>query len=389
MYRLGIIAVGCKEWVGGITYAEMVAKALSTLPYNERPPVSLIFASPDRLEDYSSVVPLVDEIVLAGPSFREVADNLPKGFRFSPDLHSALKNFSLVLPWNEEPLPGLSLGCWIPDFQHLRLPEFFSAEEIASRNRLMKAISSNAPFVILSSEDAKRDYSQFFPQAKATPFVMPFFSLPKPEWYTGNPVEVVRRYQLPEQFLICCNQFWAHKDHLTVFKAVAQLQQSGYHVQLVCTGFTHDYRHPSYFSTLQAKIAELGIQERVHILGLIPRDDQIQLLRYASAVVQPSLFEGWSTVVEDSRALGKRILLSKIGVHVEQNPHGATYFEPGNSCELAGLIAQCQFSTGPIPVEEARAQQEGRFLALNYARRILELCKMAENSEVMGRELSL
>ncbi len=42
------------------------------------------------------------------------------------------------------------------------------------------------------------------------------------------------------------------------------------------------------------------------------------LLRGAAAVLQPSRFEGWSTIIEDAKSLGKPIVASDIAVHREQ-----------------------------------------------------------------------
>ncbi len=38
-------------------------------------------------------------------------------------------------------------------------------------------------------------------------------------------------------------------------------------------------------------------------LGFIDRGEQLQLMKNSIAIVQPSLFEGWSTVVEDTKAM--------------------------------------------------------------------------------------
>ena len=53
-------------------------------------------------------------------------------------------------------------------------------------------------------------------------------------------------------------------------------------------------------------------------------------MRKAMAVIQPSLFEGWSTVVEDARALGKPMILSDFPVQIEQDPPSSDYFERNN-----------------------------------------------------------
>ena len=66
----------------------------------------------------------------------------------------------------------------------------------------------------------------------------------------------------------------------------------------------------------------------------------ISLMYHSIAVINPSFFEGWSTTVEESKSLGKKILLSNIDVHVEQSPSRAHYFNPNNAYELADLIKQ-------------------------------------------------
>ena len=72
--------------------------------------------------------------------------------------------------------------------------------------------------------------------------------------------------------------------------------------------------------------------------GLLDRATQIQVMRASAAVVQASLFEGWSALIEDARALGKPVFVSDIPVHREQNPDDATYFNPDSAEELADLI---------------------------------------------------
>lgn len=75
----------------------------------------------------------------------------------------------------------------------------------------------------------------------------------------------------------------------------------------------------------------------VKFLGFIDREDQICLMDNAMAIIQPSLFEGWSTVVEDSKALNQNCIVSNIAVHKEQLGHQGYFFDP-NSAD--SLIAQ-------------------------------------------------
>ena len=61
-------------------------------------------------------------------------------------------------------------------------------------------------------------------------------------------------------------------------------------------------------------------------------------MRASDAVLNPSLFEGWSTTVEEAKSLGKRVVLSDIPVHREQAPAGAVYFPPRNPKALADVL---------------------------------------------------
>jgi glycosyltransferase involved in cell wall biosynthesis len=58
------------------------------------------------------------------------------------------------------------------------------------------------------------------------------------------------------------------------------------------------------------------------------------------ALINPSLFEGWSSSVEEAKSLGKRIILSDIPVHKEQDPPGGRFFFPDRAESLADLMQE-------------------------------------------------
>jgi hypothetical protein len=106
---------------------------------------------------------------------------------------------------------------------------------------------------------------------------------------------------------------------------------------------------------------------------------QIELLRRCVAVVQPSFFEGWSTVVEDARVFGKPVLLSDLAVHREQNPPGAQFFPPASAEALADLIASAwQSLPHGVQVETEQAARASAEAALpKVGARILEIAAHA------------
>ncbi len=155
-----------------------------------------------------------------------------------------------------------------------------------------------------------------------------------------------------------CNQFWAHKNHGVIFQALADLAARGIRPSIVCTGALVDYRKPDYADGILQQIHRAGLGAQVMLLGMVPRRLQIELIRRSLAVVQPSKFEGWSTVVEDARVLGKLTILSDLAVHKEQNPPGARFFNSDDSGALAKLIeaAWIELSPGPDASAEASAR---------------------------------
>ena len=57
-------------------------------------------------------------------------------------------------------------------------------------------------------------------------------------------------------------------------------------------------------------------------------------MKNALAVIQPSLFEGWSSVVEDAKAMNQNLIVSSLKVHQEQLGNNAYYFNPNDDNEL-------------------------------------------------------
>ena len=269
------------------------------------------------------------------------------------------------LPW----LP------WIWDFQHKHYPEFFSKKQRRSRDHIFLRVAESAKLIVTSSEDAVSDFDHFFPGYHEKFRVLHFRAFPAFEWFESDTVKTRNEYSLPPCYLVLPNQFWVHKNHKVVFEATKILAHRSVDVHVVCTGNTVDYRDPGHFPRLTSYVKDNNIESRIHILGLLPRLDQIQIVRGSVAVIQPSLFEGWSTVVEDARALGKPAFLSDLPVHREQNLPGAIYFDPHDPEALADGIAEVwgNLAPGPSASDEQKALARQQELVVEYGRDFMKI----------------
>lgn len=317
--RIGFRVRSSSAWIGGVHYVLNWTKTLNTLDPPDRPAIYLLYSDPDGesiARGYSSVVAGVE--------------------RFD---RAHLLNLDIVYPITqlfEAPLDAPWAG-WIPDWQYKHLPEMFDELERERRDLNYRLLATRAPFLVVSSQMAYYDTVRFVGQDLVPMATLPFAAVIEASHITdADASELCMRYGLPIRFYLVCNQFWKHKNHIVILRALMRLKE----LPIVCvfTGDTNDHRWPEHFQELRGFILEHSLEGSVRLLGSIPREDQLRLMQVATCIIQPSLFEGWSTVVEEARALGQCLLLSDILVHREQAPPGALYFAPEDDKQLAELM---------------------------------------------------
>lgn len=270
---------------------------------------------------------------------------------------------------------------WIPDFQHHHLKDLYSDDQRALLDRAHRGLAERSRRMLFSSEDCRRDFTTFFPDLAGKARVASFPSLLVFETPLGELAPVGEKYHLPERFLLVINQFWRHKNHRVVPEALAILRQRGITVPVVMAGMPADYRdrqNDALSETLQAA-ARGGVWSDCVVLGKVPREDLMALLRTAAAIIQPSRFEGWNTTLQDAKAIGCPVIVSDLPVHREQCPGALGFFPPDNAEALADVIA-AHWSSLParpnLAQESAALERESAF-ARSYGQRLLEICSEA------------
>ncbi len=249
---------------------------------------------------------------------------------------------------------------WIPDFQHKNLPEFFSEEELARKDaNFLEMVMSDRPMV-LSSFDAKHDLEQFYPDHTCPVEVVHFVSYIEPEIKKVTPEleeQVKQKFGLERNYIYIPNQFWQHKNHIVMVEAIKLLLESGRmrDYDFVFTGNLEDYRNPEYINRLKAIMESDTVKDNIKLLGFVGREEQLCIMKHARFIVQPSLCEGWGTVLEDAKVLDKSVLLSDIPVHREQKNEKCRLFDPHNPKELADLIAEHSGQTWEENIESGIA----------------------------------
>jgi glycosyltransferase involved in cell wall biosynthesis/ribosomal protein S18 acetylase RimI-like enzyme len=238
-----------------------------------------------------------------------------------------------------KPRPACALVGYVPDYQHRHLPHLFSDKEVAERDEVFGALVAASDFMVMNARAVAEDMRRFTPEPLPGLHVLPFSPNLDPEWLQDRPA-ILSAYAIDGPYFIVCNQFWMHKDHLTAFRAMAEVARSRPDVSLICTGGTTDYRDPTYFSKLEAEAMQLGLGLHLRFLGHIPKRDQVELLKHAVALIQPTLFEGGpgGGSTYEAVALGQRVLLSDVPVNLETDSGDVCFFPRGDHGALAQLM---------------------------------------------------
>lgn len=258
-----------------------------------------------------------------------------------------------------EQLPGVNGIFWIPDFQMFHLPEFFTEEDIHYRRKNYAAGGELATLVVVSSENAMKDLERFFPQLLPKARVLRFVTEIDPLMKKDNPAYVCKKYSLPEKFFYVPNQYWKHKNHLLVIEALGEVVKLNPEIHVVFSGSQSDARNPEWTELLHKRIEVLGLRNHITETGIIPKEDVFALMRQCCSLINVSRFEGWSTTVEESKAIGKQMILSSIDVHREQAPPGGIYVDVDDAVGLtqAMLHTWNTLNAGPDFNREAEAEK--------------------------------
>ncbi|MCU1281519.1 MAG: rfaG [bacterium] len=351
MIRVGFPLIGGRAWQGGRNYLLNLLQATMLLEDRRIQPVLMC----GRGEADDLVVDGVERFVRDGlwASPRVVRAGALGRYLVGRDLveehwltraridvysHGGLLGRSRI-PWI----------FWVPDLQHLHLPSLFGRFERRTRDLIYRSALRDAAVVVASSAAARDDLLRFYGAGRAQIRVLHFVASPRMRL---SDLPTKAELGVPPRFFHLPNQFWKHKNHAVVIEALAASPD----VIVLATGAKEDYRNPGYYEELMARARRLGLGDRFRHLGMVSHKELIALMYYSVAVINPSLFEGWSTTVEEAKSLGKRVLLSDIAVHREQAPARGRFFPPHDASALSALLVDVWQSVDEAAEERAAAE---------------------------------
>jgi glycosyltransferase involved in cell wall biosynthesis len=268
------------------------------------------------------------------------------------------------------PIPhvaGAATVVSLNDVQHHEMPHFFSMPERRFRHRAYDRAARQADQVLTLSEHARGQIVDRLGIAADRVTAIP--CAVDHDRFRPEPDDVDAQLRLPERFVLYPANLWPHKNHERLLHAFDAAAVPGLH--LVITGQTYGRPLPG------------PANPRVHHLGHVPFDHLPALYRRATALVFPSLFEGFGMPLLEAMSSGCPVAASNQGAIAEVCGDAALLFDPGDAAAIADAIRQITGDEGLRGrLREAGLARAAQFRWDDVAARHVEVYRRARTARM-------
>ncbi|MFI5181860.1 MAG: glycosyltransferase family 4 protein [Thermoanaerobaculia bacterium] len=220
------------------------------------------------------------------------------------------------------------------DFQELFLPDCFDEMERRRRAAFRRDLSL-ADHVVAVSEATMRDgVGHAGLDAARITVLPPVAGAARRPLRTADQAQILTRLTLsPDGFAVYPANYWPHKNHDRLLRAVLRARQGAPDFTLVLCGALDARRE-----RLLAIARDQGLDGAVRVLSYLPDADVTALLQGARFLVFPSLFEGFGIPVLEAMSLGTAVACSDIPALRELAAEDALFFNPEDEASIADAL---------------------------------------------------
>lgn len=247
-------------------------------------------------------------------------------FWFNSDMHLP---FAMRVPF--------MVTVW--DLQHRRSPWFPEVSTSGwlweQREFFYQRYLPRATWVMMGAETGKAEIMRYYHVDADRVRVIPF---PTPPWALQSaqePERIALTGLEGLEYIFYPAQFWPHKNHITILKALYHLHQQGQHIHVVFTG-----TDKGNLAHVKTWVNKLSLTSQVHFLGFVDQDTMAGLYRNALALVFASMFGPDNLPPLEAMALSCPVICSDFDGSHDQLGYAALYFPATDHLALADAIAR-------------------------------------------------
>ncbi len=229
---------------------------------------------------------------------------------------------------------GVPMIASVHDLMHRTESHFPEVSRVGVREHRFRALTRTARAVLVDSQVGKTQVVEAYGTPPQKVYPLPY--LPPRSILDAHPREDFdAHYRLPSRFFFYPAQFWAHKNHLRLVDAAAQLRARIPNIHLVFTG------GPRYaYSQVRKHVECSGMEGHVTFSGYVPDADLPGFYRRARALVMPTFFGPTNIPPLEAMACGCPVAVSDIYGMREQSGDAALYFNPSSTAQMAEVMAR-------------------------------------------------
>lgn len=229
------------------------------------------------------------------------------------------------------------------DIAHRYHPEFpeYNFKTRLNRDIIFKFSTRYSVLSIVDSQEGLDDLHKFYkiPKEKIRiiPYIPPGYVYKYKDMDLETAESLLKKYNLPEQFLFYPAQFWYHKNHQRLVKSLNLIKEKyGFKIPLVLTG-SPDANFKNYQKTMSL-IKEFNMQDQISNLGYVSDKEIVALYKKSSALVFPILIRPTNIPPLEAIVLGKPVLCSNFSENQKQIGGAGIFFDPFSEKDMAEKI---------------------------------------------------
>lgn len=231
------------------------------------------------------------------------------------------------------PMPNYNVKLIMPvhDLMHRyerRFPEV--AEDFERRERAAKCLAAYGECALVDSRLGKKQFAESYmrrgsrkPHIYVLPFTAPRYIEQDEEIYV----------ETPKRYVFYPAQFWQHKNHINLIRAVELLVADVPDIHLVLVG-----SEKNSMGEIHRYLLEHRLNEHVTVKGFVSNGNMIYLYKHAVGMIMPSYFGPTNIPPLEAMALGCPVAVSNNYAMPEQVGNAGLLFDPDSPEEIAECI---------------------------------------------------
>lgn len=206
------------------------------------------------------------------------------------------------------------------------------------RDIIYKRSAENSIFAVVDSNGGKKDLINFYNidehKIKIIPYCPSLLVSNYKNLDESAIKDVIRKYNLPDKFIFYPAQFWEHKNHLRLIKAIDFLKNNFREtIPLVLVGSKREA-----YPKIIRLIDKLNLKSDVTHIGFVSQSELVALYKASKMLVYPSLIGHTNIPPLEAMMLGTPVVCSNIFSMPEQVGDAGLLFDPFNIEDIADKI---------------------------------------------------